>query len=276
VNPNESRAASAKLFSALDRDMAEAAEKTGNPQIKAAFDAANKNYQRFSETISAIEASALRKVLGDDVAENMFTEGFNRVAPEIAVQKLRNSTVYELGIVRDILGRVDGGSKMLSDIRANYVADALEQAMEKATPEKIEKGVEINIPALMKALPTKGKMQALGATEQELNALATNMRVLGRTLQRFGLNSSGTNIQAETAQLLSAGAQLLTGAKQGAISVLGKIIGLNQVVNMMMDPSTTKTMRLLVAPNTAIKDAERIFTTLLTDHITSSTRTEEQ
>lgn len=255
------RSVGARLVKAANKDFEETGQLVGG-ELKDALAIANSNYAKYSDSITALEHSILGKTIGKDFADQVFTGGFNEIAGETAIKAFRTAPTSTIKAAVKVIERQPGGQEMLSNIRANWIVDAITKG-EDVTPLQKAAGIDINFNSLIKKLPTVEQMTALGATQAELNALKKNIGLMTRTLSRFGINSSGTQTQSEVMGLISS---FLTGGLHAAVNTGGKILALDTIAKALMSPVTTDKLKLLSKPGMPLRAAERILADLLSDY----------
>ncbi len=230
VNPGENRRVAAQLVGAIESDLERASmELPGN--LGSALKAANANYSAVSKSIEAVEKSPLGRLLGDDIASEV-TGGFNTVAPEKVIDRIRGMTPSEVGMVRKQLEQWSPDS--WSAVKRRVLEDAL-SAAESAAPSEGANTVALRgnkfITALTQNDKNGAKMRAMFNAKE-----VADIRDAFATIQRFGdktgYNHSGTAAQQEVLGVMNS---LKEWSLKGAASAGGAVFGSRAVAKLMMD-----------------------------------------
>ena len=199
--------------------------------LGSALKAANANYSAVSKSIEAIEKSPLGRLLGDDVASEV-TGGFNTVAPEKVIDRIRGMTPSEVGMVRKQLEQWSPDS--WKGVKRRVLEDAL-SAAESSAPSEGANTVALRGNAFINAL-SRGdkdgaKMRAMFNAKE-----VADIRDAFATIQRFGdktgYNFSGTAPMNEALGVMNS---LKDWTLKGAASAGGTVFGTRAVAKLMMD-----------------------------------------
>jgi hypothetical protein len=100
------KTAANRLARALQADLDETAA-GADGSIGDALKQANDLWRRYSSEIDAVEASALGRIVGDDMVGELTGTGFNTTSPERVLKVLDGLSAPELQVVKDYLGRAN-------------------------------------------------------------------------------------------------------------------------------------------------------------------------
>lgn len=252
VSPPANRAFARRLFGAIQDDIRAAAERldgvrSAGPGIVPndpdrilppgvslgeALREADLNYRRYSESIAALEASPMARLLGDDISVGEFMQ-FNTVPPEAAVRKLSGMTPSELRMVRNFM------AENAPDTWQQYKRLILDDAIEAASTLPASAGVRqipINPVQFINAIGG-AKPQGLARLravmdDGEMREINDALQAMRRMGDKFGFNFSGTDPRREARSVIEA---VKSGSGTAVASTAGEISGLQSVARLMLN-----------------------------------------
>jgi hypothetical protein len=237
VSPSLDRSTAIRLVKAANKDFAE----SGTGDIKKALESANGTYQAISESIDAVESSALGKLVGEDVADNIITNGFNTISGEKVVSKLvelGKRSPSELKTAMDIIRKQD--PMAVEGFKAQLIKNAFESG--EPTAAEMAADVSFNLNRFVKNTPPPSVMTAVGFKQSELNEIKKIVGVSLRLSKSYGKNASGTNVQGNIDQMIQFVGSVVTGSVKGAATIAGKVIGTQAIADAMVSPEGRKAL----------------------------------
>lgn len=236
---NEDKLIAAKMLSAIDQDLDDAAEQVGG-DLGSALKLANTNYREASKKIDGVKNGPLGKLLGDDMVDHA-GQGFNSVAPEELFNRFSKLQPSHMKVAVKLLS--DHNPEALQNVRAAYIQRALDKAAPTAGGgiEQAPVRPSAFMNALAKDPAEKRKLAELFDRNQmaQIDDLFNAGRRIG---DKTGYNTSGTDVRSETRSILGM-LQNIT-VKAGA-STGGQALGLRQVAKLMANPKGLEAMTQL-------------------------------
>jgi hypothetical protein len=213
---------------------------------------ANDLWRKYSSEIDSVEASALGRIVGDDVVGELTGTAQNTVSPERVLKVLDGLTATELKTVKDYLVREN------PQMWQQFQRTTLERAMDSArasAPSMGDRALPINPGAFVRELEGSSGKAAVaqqerlrvifdGAARDQLEALMSAGR---RMADSTGYNFSGTGAYNEASGVLSNIANL----GRSAASQLGGLTGLQAVARASQPGAARVPLRMLEAPRLA-------------------------
>lgn len=198
---------------------------------------ADQNYRLYSEALTALEASPMARLLGDDINVGDFLQ-FNSVPPETVVKKLSSMSPSELTMTRQFMER------NAPDTWQSYKRLLIDDAVETSTFLPASSGqnqVPVNAIQFIRAIggdkPEKmRRLQAVFSADEmkELNDALSAFRRMG---DKFGTNFSGTDPRAEARSVMGA---IKSGSGTAIASTAGELSGLRAVSRVMLNSDGRK------------------------------------
>lgn len=228
ISPNLDRRIANRLHESLTKDLI---VNEANPQIGALLRIANDNYAANSQTIKAVEKSALGRLLGDDMvdAADIFGAGeFNTVAGEAFTRKMMNLHPSEAKTAMTILNKVN------PNIEPEFKAFVLRDMLENSLPPRSSGSDRLPI-SFNKFLTNydkvgDGSLKAFGFTKTEKKSFDNIVKAMERVGDRTGYNWSGTAPMKEAFNFLNA----VGGGLKTTVNTVMSMIGLNKIADAMV------------------------------------------
>jgi len=233
------RMIASRMLEAIDQDIEGAAQNIGG-DLGAALRKANANYRDYSQKIDGVKNGPLGKLLGDDLVDHA-GNGFSSVAPEQLFDRFSKLEPSHMRVAVKLLG--DTNPQALQAARAAYVQRAIDNAAPTAGGGMHQAPVRpaAFLNSLAKGQKDKERLAALfddKAKAQIDDLLKAGQRIGDKT----GYNASGTDVRAETRQLLGV---LKDWTVKGVASTAGQAMGLRQVAKAMADPGAREALLTL-------------------------------
>lgn len=189
---------------------------------------ANQDYRDHSKLIDAMEASPLRRLVGDKVDVGDFMTQ-NKLPPERVISTLGGMAPSELKMVGNVMQRQ--APDVWQDYKRLLVQNALDEA--QAAPASMGANtLPLNAAKFVSALgggkPAKiAQLRALFDPREyaQIDDAFNAMRRLG---DKFGANFSGT---APANEVLG----ILRGGVRGAVNVASQTVGMRKIANVMLN-----------------------------------------
>ena len=189
---------------------------------------ANQDYRDHSKLIEAMEASPLRRLVGDKVDVGDFMTQ-NKLPPERVISTLGGMAPSELKMVGNVMQRQ--APDVWQDYKRLLVQNALDEA--QAAPASMGANtLPLNAAKFVSALgggkPAKiAQLRALFDPKEyaQIDDAFNAMRRLG---DKFGANFSGT---APANEVLG----ILRGGVRGAVNVASQTVGMRKIANVMLN-----------------------------------------
>lgn len=193
-----------------------------------AWKEANANYRRFSKLIDAVQASPLKRLVGDQVNVDDFMT-VNKLAPEKVIKTLNGMSPSELKMVRNTMEK--SAPDAWSEYKRLLVQDALDTAQTASSSEGAN-ALPMNANKFVRALggdnPQKiAKLRAIFNAD-EMGQINDAFMALRRLGDKFGTNHSNTALANEHLSFLKGG---LRGAKETAKAA----IGMRKIAKIMLN-----------------------------------------
>lgn len=246
------KTAANRLANALMRDMDETADGASGT-VGEALKRANALWRQYSGEIDTIEASALGRIVGDDMVGELSGTAFNTTSPERVLKVLEGLSPTELSTVKDYLIRQN--PQMWQQFQRVTVERALETARTQA-PSLGDRALPINPAAFVRAMEGAGGRS--GATQADRfrvifdgapsQAKLESILSAGRRMSDMtGYNFSGTGAFNEASGVM----QNLTNLGRGAAAQLGGLTGLQVIARGAQPGAARVPLRMLEAPRAA-------------------------
>lgn len=243
------KTAANRLANALMRDMEETADGAGG-SVGDALKRANALWRQYSGEIDTIEASALGRIIGDDMVGELSGTAFNTTSPERVLKVLEGLSPSELSTVKDYLVRQNPA--MWQQFQRTTIERALEAARAQA-PSLGDRALPISPSAFVRALEGGGGRS--GATQADrfrvifdgapTQAKLESILSAGRRMSDMtGYNFSGTGAFNEASGVM----QNLANLGRGAVSQLGGLTGLQAIARGAQPGAARVPLRMLEAP----------------------------
>jgi hypothetical protein len=277
IAPDLQRSLSSRLFRAINDDFDNAAQGANGP-LKQALAQANNNYKKASQSLEFLEQSALGKLIGDDLVDAALSGAkVNTTAGEQITQRIAgmHPSVRKNSI--EMLNRWN--PQLATDIRAQFLRDALDRGMAMPPSTKGTSQVPISFNRFLTALGSEKvgfqkNLESYGFTAAEIKDIKDTAAAMLRQGDRTGYNFSGTEVMrqnTETAQALGdAAISAATGGVTGLIknaagkglTLAGKRIGMNKIVDAMASAEGRKALQTLSKPTASPQAIAAAFATI--------------
>lgn len=271
------RSLSSRLFRAINDDFDNAAQGANGP-LKQALAQANSNYKKASQSLEFLEQSALGKLIGDDLVDAALSGAkVNTTAGEQITQRIAgmHPSVRKNSI--EMLNRWN--PQLATDIRAQFLRDALDRGMAMPPSTKGASQVPISFNRFLTALGSEKvgfqkNLESYGFTAAEIKDIKDTAAAMLRQGDRTGYNFSGTEVMrqnTETAQALGDAAisaatggvtGLLKNAAGKGLTLAGKRIGMNKIVDAMASAEGRKALQTLSKPTASPQAIAAAFATI--------------
>ena len=223
------------------RDLDEAADANGGA-IGDSLRKANDLWRQYSGEIDTLQASALGRIIGDDMVGELSGTTFNTVSPEAVVRKLDGLAASELGIVKDYLQKVN------PQLWGEYQRLTVERAMQAArasAPSMGGRPAAINPGAFVRqleggsgshAVNAQARLRVLFDDNQQLSSILEASRRMADTT---GASFSGTAPAQEAMTMM----QRLSQAGAQAAGGVANLAGLRVVASQSVPGSARVPLR---------------------------------
>lgn len=249
-----------RLHKALTDDLMDA-EALG--EVGEALQVANANYMKNSQTINALEASPLGKILGkefDDAADAISTGSFNSISGEKALKKIMSLEPSEIKMTMRQLDRINPA--LGDDVRAYVLRDALENSLLPPSA-----GMQKNTMSFNKFMTNlkKNKIANYGLSSKDADQLKDIVTTMERVGDRSGYNFSGTQVQADVSRLGKDIIDTALGNARKGAAVLMEAVGLRRIAKAMTTKEGRDALMVISKPyqqgdklQTALNKIERL------------------
>lgn len=224
---NQDRAIAAKLLRSIDDDLDMNADKMPG-DVGALLKKANANYRGMSQQIDSVKASPLGKVLGEDFAGALGSGEFNKIAPEVVMDRMAKLKPTELGVVRGILEKSDPESWAV--LKRGLLEDAIEKSSQMPASAGVNNAV-LRPSQLVKNVGDQKRLEA-AFSPSELSEINAGLNVARRLSDSTGYNFSGTAAQNEALGLMN---KITAGGIKGAAHLAGGALGSRKLAKIMTD-----------------------------------------
>lgn len=249
-----------RLHKALSDDLMDA-EQLGD--VGEAIKVANANYMKNSQTINALEASPLGKILGkefDDAAEAISTGSFNSVSGEKALKKIMGLEPSEIKMTMRQLDRIN--PSLGDDVRAYVLRDALENSLLPPSAGMDKGSMSFN--KFMTNLK-KNKIANYGLSSKDFSQMKDIVSTMERIGDRSGYNFSGTQVQADVSRLGRDIIDVALGNARKGGALLMEAVGLRRIAKAMTTKEGRDALMVISKPyqqgdklQTALNKIERL------------------
>jgi hypothetical protein len=246
MDRSTAKTAANRLAQAMMRDLDETADATGGTMGES-LRYANNLWRKYSAEIDGVEASALGRIVGDDIAGELSGVSFNTVAPEAVMRKLDGLSASELRVVRDYVQR--SNPALWSEYQRLTLDRALESAR-AAAPSMGGRPAAINPAAFVRQLEGSSGNAAVNARARlevlfgDSGKLRSILEASRRMADTTGANFSGTAPAQEAMTLM----QRLSQAGGQAAGGLGSLAGLRVVANQTVPGAARVPLQMREAP----------------------------
>lgn len=224
---NQDRRIAAQLLQTIDDDIEANAAAIGG-DLGGALKKANANYRAVSQQIDSVKASPLGKVLGEDFAGALGSGEFNKIAPEVVMDRMAKLKPTELGVVRGILEKSDPESWAV--LKRGLLEDAIEKSSQMPASAGVNNAV-LRPSQLVKNVGDQKRLEA-AFSPSELSEINAGLNVARRLSDSTGYNFSGTAAQSEALGLMN---KITTGGIKGAAHLAGGALGSRNLARLMTD-----------------------------------------
>lgn len=229
VSPDANRTVAARLARAVSQDFEDASQ--GQTKIAEALKKANKNFADYSKSIEYIQASALGKLVGKDIADAAVTGATgNTIAGEKVAQRFLSMTPSEAKQVSNILNV--NNPQVLSEAKSYLLRDSLKKSLDVPISSGAN-SVPMSYHKFIKSMPDKEYLSAVGFTPKELKEITDVMEAMRRSGDRSGANVSGTTPMKEFFNMVDA----LTGGVKKIASTAAQATVMRGVAKAMTEPN---------------------------------------
>ena len=249
-----------------------------NGPLKQALSQANSNYKRASQSIEFLEKSALGKMVGDDLVDAAMTgTKVNTTSGEQIMQRISGMHPSVRRNSIDIISKWN--PQLAQDIRAQVLRDALDQAAAIPPSAKGSSQVPISFNRFITALGSQKvsfdkNLESYGFTPKEIKDIRDTASAMLRQGDRTGTNFSNTEVMRQNMEVSQAMGDtvragvtggfsaLATGAIGRAVTLAGKRIGMNRIVDAMASDEGRKALRTLSSPKASPQAVLAAFATI--------------
>lgn len=277
IAPDLQRRLSARLFGAINKDFEDSAVNAGGA-LKAALDKANANYSAHSASLEYLQKSALGKLVGDDLVDAaMSGRATNTVAGEAVMKKI---ATMEPSTRATSIKIIDQWNPDLGkQLRANVLRSALDEAAAIQPSAKGASEIPISFNLFVRAIGgqkssfTK-QLESYGFSLKEISDIKDTATAMMRAGDTSGMNFSNTAVMQDTMEIAGAlGKAGATGATwgplaglrslgTGLLSISGKRIGMNKIVDAMASEEGRKALRTVSSPRASPSAVIAAFETI--------------
>jgi hypothetical protein len=258
------RRLSARLFGAINNDFDDAAN-TVQGNLKQVLQQANQNYKAASQSIEFLEKSALGKLVGDDLVDAaMSGTRMNTTSGEQIMQRIAGMHPSVRRNSIDIIRKWN--PELAQDMRAQMLRDALDQAAAIPPSTKGASQIPISFNRFLSALGSEKvgfekNLQSYGFTASEIKDIRDVAAAILRQGDRTGTNFSGTEVMrqnmeisqaigdATKASLTGGFSSIASNAVGRAITLAGKRVGMNRIVDAMATSEGRAALKTLTKPS---------------------------
>lgn len=263
IAPDLQRRLAARLFGAINRDIDNAAEGVDGP-LKQALSVANANYRKASQSIEFLEKSALGKLVGDDIVDAALSgQKMNTASGEQFMQRI--ATMHP-SVRRNSMEIIDRWNPELAkDLRANVLRSALDQGAAIPPSVKGSSQIPISFNRFLSALGSEKvgfqkNLESYGFTPKEIAEIRDVASAMLRQGDRTGTNFSNTEVMRQNMEISEAMGDAAMAATTGGFSgllrnaagktmtIAGKRIGMNKVVDAMASAEGRKALKTVSSP----------------------------
>jgi len=231
---NQDRRIAAQLLQTIDDDIEANAAAIGG-DLGGALKKANANYRAVSQQIDSVKASPLGKIMGEDFAGALESGGFNKIAPEVVMDRMAKLKPTELGIVRGILEKSDPESWAI--LKRGLLEDAIDKASQMPPSAGVNNAV-LRPTQLVKNVGEQKRLEAV-FSPSELSEINAGLNVARRLGDSTGYNFSGTAAQQEALSLMN---RATNAGLKGAAHTVGGIFGTRELARIMNNADGRRTM----------------------------------
>jgi hypothetical protein len=244
------RALSARLQSAMMRDLDEAAANNGRGNLGVMIRRANEGWRKFSSELDAIEGSILGSVVGDDFAGEISGVAFNKVAPERVFQRLVTAQPSEIAVAKSYLTRFN--PQVWQDFQKARLLAALDAARispATAGPRAIPMDPARFIDELTGGAGARGKLgmdrlKAIYGDSPAWPAIRDLLNASRRMGDSFGRNYSNTAVAQQAMSAMDKLSQIAGGAIRQGVGTAATIAGLKQYTQQAMNGAPAQLYQL--------------------------------
>lgn len=263
IAPDLQRSLASRLFRAINNDFDESAN-SANGQLKQLLSNANANYKKASQSIEFLEKSALGKMIGDDLVDAALSgKQVNTTSGEQIAQRI--SSMHP-SVRKNSLEIINTWNPQLAkEIRAQVLRDALDQGAAMAPGVKGASQVPISFNRFLSALGSEKvgfqkNLESYGFTGKEIKDIRDTASAMLRQGDRIGTNFSNTEVMRQNMEVSEAmgdaAMSMATGGIGGfarnvigkTLTLAGKRIGMNRIVDAMASEEGRKALRTLSSP----------------------------
>jgi hypothetical protein len=252
IAPDMNRNLAARLFGAINKDFDESAANSSGA-LRKAFDAANLNYKKFSQSIEYLEKSALGKLVGDDLVDAAVSgKAISSTAGEEIIKRIAGLHPSTRQTSMEIISRWN--PVLANDLRANVLRDALDQAMAIPPSAKGASQVPISFNKFVSSIGSEKvgferQLKSYGFSTKEIADIKDTAVAMMRAGDKTGFNYSNTNVAKDVGEIAEAVGSAASGrlAAVGGkiITIAGKTVGFNKIVDAMATQEGRRAIRTI-------------------------------
>ena len=254
IAPDMNRTIGARLFSAINKDFDESAVNAGG-ELRKALDTANGNYAKYSQSLEFLEKSTLGKLVGDDLADAAFSrQSMNTTSGEAIINKITSSHPSTRKASIEILQRWN--PQLAKDVRAFVLRDALDKGMSIPPSSKGASQVPLSFNKFISALQGEKvgfekQLDSYGFSGKEIQDIKDTVGAMMRAGDKTGYNFSNTEVLRQNMEIIGAVGDAakgnLAGVASKALSIGGKVLGLNKIADGMATAQGRAALRTIVS-----------------------------
>lgn len=263
IAPDLQRSLASRLFRAINNDFDESAN-AADGQLKQLLSNANNNYKKASQSIEFLEKSALGKMIGDDLVDAALSgKQVNTTSGEQIAQRI---TSMHPSVRKNSLEIINTWNPQLAKgMRAQVLRDALDQAAAMPPSVKGASQVPISFNRFLSALGSEKvgfqkNLESYGFTPKEIADIRDTASAMLRQGDRTGTNFSNTEVMRQNMEVSEAIGDVTMSAATGGFSglarnaigktltIAGKRIGMNRIVDAMASEEGRRALKTLSSP----------------------------
>lgn len=243
VERNLDRRIAGRLSNALTKDLI-GAEYLGD--VGTALKTANTNYARNSESIKAIEASPLGRLMGNefnDVADVIGAGTFNSISGEKALKKIMSLSPSEIRQTVNSLERIDPA--VADSLRAFVLNKSLEDSLLPPSAGMMKGTMSFN---KFQSNLSRNDIYEYGFNTSDQKELESIVKTMERIGDRSGYNFSGTQVQGNIMSLGAKIAAAFTGSASALSATLLEIAGIRRIAAAMTSKEGRRALSTITKP----------------------------
>lgn len=218
----------------------------GDAALGDKFRQANQIYRDYSQSIEAVERSALGRLMGKEFEDALGVTGsdsVNTIAPERVYERLIKMPPSDIESAMTLIGRQS--PQTAKDLRTTVIQSALDDAGVGSALTNQRGTVGWSGANYMRALPDADRLRALGFSKGELREMAGQLDYLRRIGDRTGTNFSNTNAQGVLGEAIEAFTSLKAWLSGKVVDAAARKSYMQGVAQAMADPEGRRAIQAL-------------------------------